>query len=103
MTSVRALSLAAALAMAASTAALAQEPAKAAPAGYSTASNVGELLDNPATKAVLLKDAPTTASSPRLEAEGRSLSLDEITPYAPELTPEVLAKINADLAKIPHK
>ena len=103
MTLLRSLSLAAALALAASTAALAQEPAKAAPAGWSTASNVGDLLDNPSTKAVLLKDAPTTTSNPRLEAEGRSVSLDDIVPYAPELTPEVMAKINADLAKIPHK
>lgn len=103
MTLLRSLSLAAVLVLAASTAALAQEPAKAAPGGWSTASNVGDLLDNPATKAVLLKDAPTTASSPRLEAEGRALSLDEIVPYSPELTPEVMAKINADLAKIPPK
>ena len=102
MTSVRTLSLAVALTLAVSGAAVAQEPAKAA-AGYSTASNVGDLLDNPATKAVLLKDAPTTASSPRLEAEARGLALDDIVAFSPELTPEVMAKINADLAKIPRK
>ena len=41
-------------------------------------------------------------TDPRLD-QGRSLPLDGVTEYIPELTPEVLAKINAELVKTPRK
>lgn len=100
-----ALGLAAALAFGA--AAVAQTPpaapAAAAPAtGYSIKSTVGDLLDNPATKAVLEKYVPEVVSNPQIE-QGRPFPLEGIAPYAPSLTPEMLAKIDTDLKAIPPK
>ena len=99
-----ALGLVAALALGA--AAVAQTPPAApaaAPAtGYSVKSTVGDLLDNPATKAVLEKYVPEVVSNPQIE-QGRPFPLEGIAPYAPSLTPEMLAKIDTDLKAIPAK
>ncbi len=99
-----ALGLAAALVFGA--AAVAQTPpaapAAAAATGYSVKSTVGDLLDNPATKAVLEKYVPEVVSNPQIE-QGRPFPLEGIAPYAPTLTPEMLAKIDADLKAVPAK
>ena len=64
-------------------------------------STIGELLDNPATHAVLQKDVPNVVTSPQID-QARDMTLVAIQPYAPaDLTDAVLAKIDADLAKIP--
>ncbi len=77
------------------------KPAAAAPAAaFSVKSTVGDLLDNPDTKAVLLKHVPEVVNNPQIE-QGRPFPLEGIAPYAPQLTPEMLAKIDADLAKVP--
>jgi para-nitrobenzyl esterase len=100
-----AFGLIAALALAAS--AQAQTPAApAAPAMaaatpyYSSKTTIGELLDNPATKAVLVKWVPYMVANPQID-QGRPYPLNAVTAYVPELTPEMLAKIDADLATIP--
>ena len=67
---------------------------------YSSKTTIGELLDNPATKAVLVKYIPEVVSNPQID-QGRPYPLNGITDYVPELTPEMLAKIDADLAPIP--
>jgi hypothetical protein len=104
-----ALGLAAAIALGA--AAQAQTAATPAPVSgttamaaspyYSSKTTIGELLDNPATKAVLVKYIPEVVSNPQIE-QGRPYPLNGITDYVPELTPDMLAKIDADLAKVPH-
>lgn len=99
------LGLVAALAL--GSAAQAQTPAPAAPAaamatGYSTKSTVGDLLDNPDTKAVLNKYVPEMVASPQID-QGRAFPLEGLVEYVPALTPDVLAKINTDLAKVPAK
>jgi len=67
---------------------------------YSSKTTIGELLDNPATKAVLVKDVPDMVANPQID-QGRPYPLNAVTAYVPELTPEMLAKIDADLAPIP--
>ncbi len=92
---------AAALAIAAvATPALATE-APAAVAKYTTAgSTMGDLLDNPAAKAVLEKHLPDLVSNPQM-AMARALTLKQIQGYAGDaVSDEVLAKIDADLAQI---
>ncbi|HYE44308.1 MAG TPA: hypothetical protein VEA44_00900 [Caulobacter sp.] len=97
-----AFALALLAAAAPATVVLAQEaPAAAAPA-YSTARTpLGELLDNPATNAVLEKHLPGISKNPEVEPV-RGLPLKEIQQYAPDRLPDaVLAAIDADLAKLP--
>jgi len=68
---------------------------------YSTASTVGDLLDNPATKAVLAKYLPQVVASDQIN-QARALPLAALQQYRPDIfTNDVLAKINADLANVP--
>ena len=80
----------------------AETPAAAAPApAYSTAAtDIGTLLDNPQTRAVLDKHMPTFVSNPQIEM-ARAMTLRQIQSFAADmLTDDVLAKVDADLAKI---
>lgn len=95
---------AAALAFAAaSTPVYAADPAPAAaPAPkYSTAATtIGELIDNPATKAVLEKHMPAMLSNPQIDM-ARTMTLKQIQGFAGDMmSDEVLAKVDADLAAI---
>ncbi len=85
--------------------ALAQAPnaATSAPAGKTFSvqtSTVGELLDNPAAKAIFAKYLPSVVANPQLEL-GRAMTLPDIVQYAPEITPDKLAAIDADLKALP--
>ena len=83
--------------------ALAQQPAApAATAGYSTAdTDIGMLLDNPQTKAVLDKHLPGFGDNPQISM-ARAMTLKQIQGFAGDmLTDSVLAKVDADLAKVP--
>jgi hypothetical protein len=73
----------------------------ASSATYSTtASTLGDLLDNPATKAVLQKHVPELVANPQIEM-GRGMTLKTLQSYAGDtLTDEKLAAIDADLAQI---
>lgn len=75
-----------------------------AAAAYSTStSTIGDLLDNPATKAILVKHVPDLVSNAQIEM-ARGMTLKQIQSYSSDsVTDEVLAKIDADLAKIPAK
>lgn len=96
--------IAAALAAAFAAPAYAADPAPAtAPApAYSTATtDIGTLLDNPATKAVIDKHMPGFSGNPQIDM-ARSMTLKQIQQFAgDQITDEVLAKVDADLAKIP--
>jgi opacity protein-like surface antigen len=100
------LAIAAALAAATAAPAYAADPAPAAApapaAGYSTAAtDIGTLIDNPATKAVLDKHMPGFSANPQIDM-ARSMTLKQVQGFAADqMTDEVLAKIDADLAKIP--
>lgn len=76
-------------------------PAYAAETKYSTAeTQIGTLLDNPETKAVLDKHIPSFASNPQISM-ARAMTLKQIQGFAGDgLSDELLAKIDADLAKI---
>jgi para-nitrobenzyl esterase len=84
-----------AVALTTTVSAFAEEPA------YSTGtSDIGTLLDNPATKAVLEKYIPDMVSNAQFEM-ARPMTLKAIQAYAgDELSDEKLATIDADLAKI---
>lgn len=97
-----------ALALAASTLPLTVAPAfaqtAAAPAKLTTAdTDLGTLLDNPATKAVLMKYIPTMISNPQIDM-ARSMTLKQLQSYAGDQLPDAtLAKIDTDLASLPAK
>lgn len=96
------LGLAAALTLGSVAQAEAPEPvaAVAAPA-YSSASRVGVLLDNPATRTVLLAVIPAVVNHPQIN-DARDMTLLDLAQYAPELTPAVYARVDAELAKVPN-
>ncbi|MFK4874898.1 hypothetical protein [Novosphingobium sp. ZW T3_23] len=73
-------------------------------AAYSTSTtSIGDLLDNPSTKAVLVKHLPDLVSNPQIEM-ARGMTLKQIQSYSSDsVTDEVLAKIDADLQKIKGK
>ncbi|HWW20173.1 MAG TPA: hypothetical protein VNZ06_05160 [Steroidobacteraceae bacterium] len=85
-------------------AALAQTSAPAAAAHYTTAgTNIGTLLDDPDARAVIDKHIPGFSSQAQIDM-ARSLTLKGIQQYAPDkYTDQVLADIDADLAKLPAK
>lgn len=68
---------------------------------YSTEITViGTLLDTPETKAVLDAHLPELSTNPQVEM-ARTMTLKLVQSYVPDtFTDEVLAKIDADLAKI---
>jgi hypothetical protein len=73
-------------------------------AKYSTsATDIGTLLDNPATHAVLDKHLPSVTHGDQIDM-ARSMTLKDIQQYAPDvITDQVLAEVDAELAKIPVK
>lgn len=79
-------------------------PAMAAGTAFTTAeTTIGTLVDDAAAKAVLEKHLPGFSSNPQLEM-ARGMTLKQIQGFAPDMIKdEVLAKIDADLAKLPAK
>ena len=79
-------------------------PANAPKPAYSVAeTDIGTLLDNPATKAVLDKYIPGMSTNSQIDM-ARAMTLKQVQGYAPDqFKDETLAKIDADLAKIPPK
>ncbi len=77
------------------------EEAPAAAAKYSTAeTTIGDLLDNPVTKAILDKHMPGFSTNPQVEM-ARGFTLRAIQPMAPDqIKAEALDLIDADLAKL---
>ena len=93
--------------LALSTVAHAQAPATqatSAPAKYTTEdTDVGTLLDNPATKPILVKYLPELVNSPQIDM-ARSMTLRTMQNYAPDkLTDDTLTRIDAELAKVAVK
>lgn len=82
--------------------AVAQAPQSSAQTRPLTAdSTIGELLDNPASRAVLQREIPAIAMSPQIN-QARDLSLRSIAVYAPTvLTKEKLQAIDEALARTP--
>ncbi|TCJ36994.1 alpha/beta hydrolase [Parafrankia sp. BMG5.11] len=94
------LGLAIVLAAPASVAAQDHAP-PAAGQSLSVDSTMGELLDNPASRAVLEREVPVIAKSPQISA-ARDISLRMVAQYAPAiLTAEKMALIDAALAADP--
>ena len=71
-------------------------------AKYTTAETlVGTLLDDPAAKAILDKYIPGFTTNEQVD-QARGMTLKEVQQYAPDsITDEVLAKIDAEFAKLP--
>lgn len=76
----------------------------AAHAGYTVADTpIGTMLDDPAAKAILDKHMPGFSSKDQID-KARSMTLKHIQPYVSDMvTEEALARIQADLAKLPVK
>lgn len=78
-------------------------PAADAPAYSTASSSIGDLLDNPQTKAIVDKYLPNFASNPQVDM-ARSMTFRAIQTYAADtITDDALAKMDADLAKVPAK
>ncbi len=78
-------------------------PATPAPAAqYSTATTtIGALIDNPVTRAVLVRHLPGIIENPNVE-QARPLTLRMAQSYAPEMLPTALLDlIDQDLAALP--
>nr|WP_166179647.1 hypothetical protein [Altererythrobacter segetis] len=86
-------------------AASAQGTTATQPAHYSVADTpVGKLLDDPAANEILKKLIPTVYANDMFQTQGRTLTLKAIQQYEPDaLSDENLAKIQAELDKIPAK
>lgn len=94
-----ALLSASAPAFAADTAPAAAPAAK--PAFSTTDSQIGTLIDNPATKAVLMKYMAPLVDSPQIDM-ARAMTLRQIQTFAPDkITDDLLSKVDADLAAVP--
>jgi para-nitrobenzyl esterase len=79
---------------------LAEQPAAPAAAKMNTSTTtLGDLLDNPASKAVLAKYAPALTQGGQVD-QARPMTLKSLQQYMPDLTDEVLGKMDAELAKI---
>jgi para-nitrobenzyl esterase len=80
-----------------------QAPATAA-AHYSTASTtIGDILDDPAAKAVVVKILPDVIDNDQIDA-ARSMTLKDLQQYASDkITDTVLASIDAEFARLPAK
>jgi hypothetical protein len=97
------------IALAAAAATLTAAPALAAEAAVAAApaaalnttdTSIGDLLDNPAAKAVLAKHIPAMIENAQIDM-ARSMTLKQIQGFAGDtLTDEVLAKIDVDLAAL---
>ncbi len=72
--------------------------APAAATGFSVeTSTIGDLLDNPGAKAILVKHMAGMAENPQIEM-ARPMTLKQIQGFAPDqISDEVLAKVDADL------
>jgi para-nitrobenzyl esterase len=85
--------------------ALAQAPAApaAAAAKFSVqTSTLGQLLADPATKAILTKDFPEIVNHPQLD-QGLDLTLPEVVQYLPDVvTPEKMAAMDVELKALPQ-
>jgi hypothetical protein len=80
----------------------ADESVGVANAGYSTAkSSIGELLDNPATSAVVAKHLPQFVVMASDSPQARNMTLTAVQHFSPDITPEILQAIDNDLAGIP--
>ena len=92
------------LAMPGSVAAADAVAAPAPAAHYTTTETMlGTLLDDPAAKAVLEKYIPTLIKNEQIDM-ARGMTLKLLQSYVAEsLTDDTLAKIDADLAKLPAK
>jgi hypothetical protein len=76
-------------------------PAASATEKLSTRSLVGDILDNPKAKAVLVKHVPEIGKDDQIE-QARGMALRDLQQYAPDtFTDETLKKIDADLAALP--
>lgn len=98
------ITLAVALSCVGTAPAFSAEPAVAVPANqpfYLTEkTDIGTLLDTPATKAVLDAHLKDFSSNPQVEM-ARAMTLKQLQGFVPDtFTDEVLAKIDADLARI---
>ena len=95
---IRKLLLAAAV-FAAAAPALAQTPAAGEPKFSVAKTTIGDIMANPDAKAAFAKVMPELAANPQLE-QGYSMTLPDIVQYVPDLTPEKLKEIDANLAKV---
>ena len=80
-------------------------PAAAPAAGHytTTDTDVGTLLDDPASKAVLDKNIPGFSANPQIQM-ARSMTLRQLQQFDSAALPDsLMSSIDADLAKLPAK
>lgn len=71
--------------------------------GYTSArTHIGKLLDDPAARAIVDKHVKGLSGRPQIGL-ARSMTLKQLQTYSDEFSDDVLAKIDAELAKLPPK
>jgi len=81
----------------------ADAPAAAKPAYSTSETSIGDLVANPETRAIFDKYLPGVSTNSQLEM-AKVMTPRQVQSYAPDMfTDEALAKIDADLAKLPAK
>ena len=69
---------------------------------WSTAhSELGSLLDNPATRAIVARHLPVALETASAAVQARNMTLKVLKAFVPGVTDEVLAKIDAELKLVP--
>ena len=80
---------------------MAPAPAQAGSNYSIKTSKLGELLNNPQTKAIFEKYFPEVANHPQIN-EGLDLTLPDVVQYLPDVvTPEKLAAMDTELKALP--
>ncbi len=67
----------------------------------SSLSSLGELVDDPAARAVLDKHLPGLSAQVEGSDQARNMTLSALQHFYPGVTPEILKAIDADLAGLP--
>ena len=95
--------VAAIIAMAATTTAFADKAPAATAAVDTSTLTIGEMMDNPAYRAILDKYLPGFSGNQQVEM-ARGMSLRAVQPFSSgQISDDALAKIDADLAKVAAK
>jgi len=81
----------------------ADAPASTAAHASTSETLLGDILDDPKMRAILDKYLPAISSAEQIDM-ARGMTLKDVQQYAPDtVTDDALAKIDADLAKLPAK
>jgi hypothetical protein len=76
--------------------------AEVPPPGWTTShSDIGSLLDNPQTRAIVARHLPVVVETGSAAVQARNMTIRALKAFVPGITDELLAKIDAELKLVP--